>query len=971
MSAAWRPPTLAGVSRDHELVGRKREVGALRAVLDAAAQSGSGSLVLVTGEAGVGKSRLTREVLGDAGLRLLEGEATQQSTPPYGPIVSALRSFLRVEPNGLAACGPPLRRQLAVLLPELGRTSRQPDGVLLLEALKRAFEVIAAREPAVVFLDDLQWADETTLEDVLPALARSAAMHPLVLVGVYRSDEIPRGHPLRSLRRHLRRSGELREVVVEPLDADMTARLVSQVLGRKPAPELAAIVYERTHGVPFFVEEFAATLASGDRLHAGRRGLELRGRDDVPVPQSIRETIQARVERLSDAAQSLLEVAAVAGQTVSLDLLSELVSDEGLGEALDFGILGDESVGAVRFRHALTREALYADIPWTRRRTLHARIAKQLEIRRAEPGIVAEHWLAARNLERACSAFLEAVEASCRVQAHRDALVLGRRALEVWPDGTNEYGRLALLELTGTCALMCSNLVEAASAWRELAERQRLLGDSLGQGQAERQLATTYELQGSPERALVARRQAAASFAAGDRPAEAAEELLAAAAQLDSAGHLNAALDLLEQATASASRADRLDLRSRALGIEGTVRAKLGHADDGLSSARAALELALAADLTGPAADAYQRIANVLENAGDYDAAWDAYQAGLEFCEARGMHTGAQVCLVCLAAILVFTGEWDRALELDRVILESEHAGPGARMGAKQHMGLIGAARGETKRSRRLLTESGTYASLHTRERMEAWDAMGQAWIDELEGAFGVALDRCSFILDRWRESESLHYPAPALRWATTFCATHGAEEHARACAGALSRLAAQTLNPETVAALSHALGEVLLLDGDAGGAGGRFEQALAVLEASSLPYEAAQTHLRAGVAFVAAGEREQGIGHLTNAYRIARRLGARPLADRAAGELAGFGEQVDRRLGRRAAARLDGPGLTRRELEIVRLVATGKTNREIARQLFLSTRTVDMHVRNVLRKLNSRSRAEATRKAADLDLLS
>ena len=167
-------------------------------------------------------------------------------------------------------------------------------------------------------------------------------------------------------------------------------------------------------------------LAGGDRLHAGRRGLELRDPDDIPVPQSIRETIQVRVERLSDPAQTLLEVAAVAGQTVQLDVLSELVSDVGLVEAVEFGILEAEEGGTVKFRHALTREALYADIPWTRRRTLHRHLAEQLEIRRTEPGTVAEHWLAARDLERACSAFLDAVEASCRVQAHRDALVLGR-----------------------------------------------------------------------------------------------------------------------------------------------------------------------------------------------------------------------------------------------------------------------------------------------------------------------------------------------------------------------------------------------------------------------------------------------------------------------------------------------------------------------------------------------------------------
>jgi DNA-binding CsgD family transcriptional regulator len=108
----------------------------------------------------------------------------------------------------------------------------------------------------------------------------------------------------------------------------------------------------------------------------------------------------------------------------------------------------------------------------------------------------------------------------------------------------------------------------------------------------------------------------------------------------------------------------------------------------------------------------------------------------------------------------------------------------------------------------------------------------------------------------------------------------------------------------------------------------------------------------------------------LEDAYRTARRLGAQPLADRAARVLSDAGEAVDRRLGRRAAARLDGPGLTRRELEVVRLIARGRTNRQIAGQLFLSTRTVDMHVRNSFRKLDCRTRAEATRKAGELGLL-
>ena len=108
----------------------------------------------------------------------------------------------------------------------------------------------------------------------------------------------------------------------------------------------------------------------------------------------------------------------------------------------------------------------------------------------------------------------------------------------------------------------------------------------------------------------------------------------------------------------------------------------------------------------------------------------------------------------------------------------------------------------------------------------------------------------------------------------------------------------------------------------------------------------------------------------LGDAYRTARKLGARPLASEAAKEVAALGESVTGRLGRRAAADADADGLTRRELEVVRILAVGRTNREIAQELFLSPRTIDMHVRNILRKLDCRSRGEAAHRAGERGLL-
>jgi DNA-binding CsgD family transcriptional regulator len=958
------------VTRSLELVGRRRELAQLRQALDAAA-GGAGGLVLLAGEAGVGKTRLAVEAMSAGGARALFGEALPGAVAPYGPVVAALRDFRRAEPDGLEKCGP-LLPHLALLMAELGPPARRPDRALLLEALAAAFAAIGRRAPAAVLLDDLHWADETTLADVLPVLARVLEGERVLLLGAYRSDEVPRGHALRGLRRDLRRAGRLRELSLSPLDETETATLVRQTLGPagRPSPALSSLVFDRTQGVPFLVEELTAALVAGGRLRRGRRGFELLGPGEVPLPDSVRETVLLRLEGLSEPARALLEAAGVAGPAFAVELVVEPGREEAFQELVDCGLLAEADDGTARFRHALTREAVYTNTPWTRRRALHAELAARLEERRAPPAVVADHWQAAHEPARACAALLKAVRAATRVHAHRNALQAGRRAAELWPEGLDEDGHLALLECLGTSALVCGELAEAAGGWRELAERRRLLGDDGGFAEAQRHLATTYELQGASERALIARRQAGAAFAAGGRPGDAAAEFLSAAATLDSAGQLAAALELVGEARERADEGERVDLRARALGIEGTVRAKLGAIDEALDAVRGALELALEENLDTAAADAYQRVANVLENASDYRSAWDAYQAGFDFCESRDMQAGAQVCLVCLAFILLHTGEWDRALAIDRAILASPQSPVGTRMGAKQHIGLIGAARGEVKRSRRLLNESGAYAARYTRQRMEVWDALGQGWVDELEDRMDVALDRCRLILLRWGESESLHYPVPALRWATSFCATHADGEGAHGCAGALAGLAMNTGNMEARAGLAHALGETALIDGDADSACSHFERGLVVLRGIGLPYEAAQTSLRAGAAFAAAGERSAAVERFGDAYRIARRLRAKPLATRAGAELEALGERADRRLGRRAAERAGGPGLTRRELEVMRLVASGRTNREIARDLFLSTRTVDMHLRNILVKLRARSRTEAAHKATEAGLL-
>ena len=178
-----------------ELIGREPE----RAQLDAwvtEAMAGHGSLVLLAGEAGVGKTTLAKNTLSRSDLQSLEGFAVQGGTSPFGPIVEGLRSYLRAAGDVPLVEGP-LAGHLAMLLPELGPPAPAGDRATLFEAIRQALAAIAARRPTVLFLDDLQWADDATPE-LLGALARSLDSEPLLVLGAFRSDELPRGHSVRA-----------------------------------------------------------------------------------------------------------------------------------------------------------------------------------------------------------------------------------------------------------------------------------------------------------------------------------------------------------------------------------------------------------------------------------------------------------------------------------------------------------------------------------------------------------------------------------------------------------------------------------------------------------------------------------------------------------------------------------------------------------------------------------------------------
>ncbi len=949
------------------LIGRERECAVL-ADRVAALGKRHGALVLLSGEAGIGKSSLAHHALALSGLLVLEGRAYQGVTLPYGPLVAALRSYPAHE-AGAVDLGAALARALALAVPDPDAPV-VGDRAALFEALRAAFAAVAECSPSAVLLDDLHWSDSATLE-LLPALASALAQVPLLIVASYRSDEIPRGHPVRRLRSDLRRMGRFEELVVEPLDREQTACLIARTLGDAPGTVLAAAIYDRTEGVPFFVEELVAGLLAGVHLHHGAAGLELGGGSDLPLPESVRDAVLLRLIGLSQHARRAVDVAAVIGQEFDLDLVAALVADEHWAiEPTERNLIGEIVPGRAAFRHALTREACYLDVAWSRRRALHRQLAGHLELAGASPVIVAEHWLAGRDAPRARAALLDAAEASYRVHAYRDAAGSVQRALDLWPEGLDEAGRLAALTQLGHCAERSGELGEAARIWREIVAEHQQRGEPHRLATAARRLAGVHELQGDWERALLAREQAARAYADSDRPAEAAQERLLAAAHLRSAARYHPALALLATAHAEATRAGSWALQARILGLEGNVRARLGESATGVALVRAGLALALEQHLAGPAAEVYQRLADSLEHAGDYDGARAAYQEAFMFCRAHDAAGVGQLCLACLTMVLRQTGDWEQAATACRAVLASDDVTPYARAVAAGSLGTLHALCGRARHARPLLLDAAVLARQFAIAALELVILWGFALAEEQTGTDAAVVDRCRALLARWATTEERHYVVPMLHWAVTCCAERGAVDEARACAAALAQIATATGQVETLAALAHALGEIALLDGDAAGAAAHFRRAQTQLRDRDAPFERAQTMGRAGVALVRAGEREAGIDRLVAAHRAARQLGARPLATRIAGELAALGAPVERHLGRRAAAELASGGLSRREREVLALIAVGRTSPEIGTTLHLSPRTVEMHVGRILDKLDCGNRAEAVHKAAILGLL-
>ena len=985
------------------LVGRAVEAARLWAGFERA-RAGSPAVVVVAGEAGVGKTRLVIELLGRVraqGALALAGGCLDvgEGVVAYAPLVEALRSLGdAVDPAELERVLGSARAELARLVPELGG----PDeagvqaaagaGELvpgrLFELLLGVLHRLAARGPLLLVVEDLHWADQST-RDLLGFLVRNLRAG-VVLLLTYRSDELHRRHPLRPFLAELDRGGRTERFELGRLGRRELGELLAGILGEPAPAALAREILARSQGNPFFAEELLAAHAEGVGASA-------------ELPEALRDLLLARVEALPRATQRMLQVAAVAGRRVDHHLLAEVAAQpperlvESLREAVAHHLLViDAGSGAYAFRHALVQEAIYDDLLPVQRPSLHAAYARALAARiegqggedAAELGRLAYHWYAAHDQGRALLASVQAGQAAEAAFALAEAAGHYERALELWEQApqaaaSSPLDRRGLLQRAAQAASRVGAGTRAVALINQALTETDAAAEPLRAGALLERLARYQWLAGDTAAAMAAAERAVAITPAEPPSAERARALAAHGQILMLQCRNRAAQARCEEAAAAARRAGARGVEGRALNNLGSSFGNRGQLAEGV--ARLEQARSIAAELGDPdeLCRAYHNLGCIYAINGRYqDAVHTLLECGKLARRFGSMGTAGALAIAVAADTLLWLGRFQEAECLLDEAFDLELT-PKTMLNPLLARSLHRLWRGDLEGARTDLTWilDQPKASLDPMDGAEArarlatvatWEGRPEdartAVTDGLEELAKV--DQAYLIADLCLAG--LAAEAAIAGRAAARGDTKAHDQASRIAAGLLER-ARTAAGADGVAVIGGVRAKLLTAEAEwtrvAGpGDPGRWAQAAGAWDELGCPWPTAYARWRLGEALLETGApREEAEAPLRRAWATARGLGARPLLAKV--------EMLSRRAritlapepaaaGQSAAAQPTAPGdelgLTPREREVLALVAQGRTNRQIAQALFISDKTASVHVSNILAKLGVANRAEA-----------
>jgi ATP/maltotriose-dependent transcriptional regulator MalT len=630
------------------LLERSRDLSELEKAL-ASVRGASGRLVLVGGEAGVGKTALLRRFCGDqaGSARILWGACDALFTPsPLGPLLD-------------------IAQTTGGELEELVQTERKPHDVAA--ALMRE---LGTRAPTMLVLEDMHWADEATL-DVFRLLGRRIEAAPALVLASYRDDELDAAHPLRIVFGELGSGRAIRRLKLEPLSREAVAQLA------EPHAIDAEELYRKTGGNPFFVTE---ALAAGDE----------------EVPHTIRDAVLARSARLSSGARALVEAAAVVTPKAELWLLEALAGtvDE-LDECLASGMLVPVPDG-VAFRHELARLAVEESVPPSRRLTLHRKALAALAAPQAgAPDLarLAHHAEAAEDGDAVRRFAPAAAEHAASVGAHREAAAQYARALRFGATLSAEKRADLFARRSYECYLT-NEFDEALDAQERALDSYRRAGDRRGEGEALRYLSRLLRYVGRTDEAA----EVAADAVALLEQLPPGRELALAYCNVS---HLFGTREDLDAASAWGTRAlelaqslDESEAVVYALINLGAVEV-LASAPEAPATLRRGLELAQEAGLEEHAGRAFVNLVWWAPRDRSYAAADQHLDTGLEYCAERGLDLWSLYLLAYRSRAELDRGRWADAVDTAALVMRDPRSSPIPRIWALSVIGLVRARRGD------------------------------------------------------------------------------------------------------------------------------------------------------------------------------------------------------------------------------------------------------------------------------------
>jgi DNA-binding CsgD family transcriptional regulator len=966
-------------------IGRRQELAELeQSLTDAAA--GRPQMVFLAGESGVGKTRLLRELTvaaEESGARVLGGACIElgEDELPYAPLVGALRPLQRGDDPVLAGLPEVTRGELSRLIPELGEPSGEPESERG-EAQRRLFDAfleliasIGADQPVLLWIEDIHWADRST-RSFLRFLAASLTEERVLVIATYRSDELHRRHPLRPLLAELERSPCARRMALERFDRGELADQLADILGASPAAGVIDRMYGRSEGNPLFTEELLAA------------GVDARG----PLPPSLREALLLRVERLPDESQRLLRLLAVAGRADDALLADTAAVDPAaltatMRETIAAQIVVADDAGRYGFRHALLREVLYDDLLPGERAELHLTFAHALERAAAEregafmaTGI-AHHYYSAGDQPRALAAALVAARAVQRLHAYGEAASLLDRALDLWgrvPDPESLTGEDLgeVLTRAGRAHYLSGEEEVGAALYERAVEQIDEEADPERAAAVLAALATCQWSLGQADRSRATQRRGLELLPAGvDSPARA--RLLAQRVRfLLLQGRFREVRDEAPEALEAAERAglgpeagvlNRLGVAMFALGDEAGARERLEQS----------LEISHRSGSADDLATAYLNYADALHNAAHSSEARETALRGLAEVRERtqgGWSRSLRWIRLNLAEIEFDLGNWELAAE------QLPPSGTRYQGVALAHARLrnaqLAVGRGDDRQARADLEQADELLTNALEPQYIAVLASLGAELERRAGDLDAARSRVDRGLDRIQfcSEDGARLAQVAAEGASVEAdAAERARDLGDAAAEAAAVGRAETMT-ELVAAAAEDGGPIeaaLLANAEAelGRASAdddpdRWAAAATAWEATERPYPRAVALWRRAQAELAGGDRDAASRSLAEAIATADRLGAgwlqaevQGLAARGRLSLAAAEDAADEG---DEAPEPELFGLTPRERQVLALLASGATNREIAAELFMAEKTASVHVSRILGKLDVRSRTEA-----------